>query len=179
MANAKLVVVGMAILVILLQVSTCAVARHHAKPDPCASEDDSVPGMLHKHKHKKPHCTSPGGTGGGGGGGGGSTAGVMTVNGFEKGQEGGPPSECDGKFHSNKDMIVALSTRWYAGGRRCGKMINITSKHNGRTVQAKVVDECDSNHGCKTNIVDTSEAVWKALGLDSNIGEVPVTWSDA
>uniref|UniRef100_A0A452YKZ6 Ripening-related protein grip22 n=1 Tax=Aegilops tauschii subsp. strangulata TaxID=200361 RepID=A0A452YKZ6_AEGTS len=144
MANAKLVV--MAILVILLQVSTCAVARHHAKPD-------------------------PGGRGG--------TPGVMTVNGFEKGQEGGPPSECDGKFHSNKDMIVALSTRWYAGGRRCGKMINITSKHNGRTVQAKVVDECDSNHGCKTNIVDTSEAVWKALGLDSNIGEVPVTWSDA
>ncbi|EMS66358.1 hypothetical protein TRIUR3_28866 [Triticum urartu] len=86
MAIAKLVVVGMAILVILLQVSTCAVARHHAKPDP---------------------------------------------------------------------------------------------KKNGRTVQAKVVDECDSNHGCKTNIVDTSEAVWKALGLDSNIGEVPVTWSDA
>uniref|UniRef100_M8BR57 Uncharacterized protein n=1 Tax=Aegilops tauschii TaxID=37682 RepID=M8BR57_AEGTA len=118
MANAKLVV--MAILVILLQVSTCAVARHHAKPDPCASEDDSVPGMLHKHKHKKPHCPSPGGTGGGGGRGG--TPGVMT---------------------------------------------------------AKVVDECDSNHGCKTNIVDTSEAVWKALGLDSNIGEVPVTWSDA
>ncbi|VAH04791.1 unnamed protein product [Triticum turgidum subsp. durum] len=98
---------------------------------------------------------------------------------LQKGQEGGPPSECDGKFHSNKEMIVALSTRWYAGGRRCGKMINITSKKNGRTVQAKVVDECDSNHGCKTNIVDTSEAVWKALGLDSNIGEVPVTWSDA
>ncbi|KAM3408753.1 hypothetical protein ACQJBY_001677 [Aegilops geniculata] len=172
MANAKLVVVGMAILVILLQVSTCAVARHHAKPDPCASEDDSVPGMV--HKHKKPHCTTLGHNGGGG-----STPGVMTVNGFQKGQDGGGPSECDGKFHSNKDMIVALSTRWYAGGRRCGKTINITSKHNGRTVQAKVVDECDSNHGCKTNIVDTSEAVWKALGLDSNIGEVPVTWSDA
>ncbi|VAH16761.1 unnamed protein product [Triticum turgidum subsp. durum] len=98
---------------------------------------------------------------------------------LHKGQDGGGPSECDGKYHSNGDMIVALSTRWYEGGRRCGKMIRITSKHNGRTVQAKVVDECDSNHGCKTNIVDTSEAVWKALGLDSNMGEVPVTWSDA
>jgi hypothetical protein len=46
-------------------------------------------------------------------------------------------------------------------------------------VVARVVDECDSNHGCKDNIVDTSQAVWDALGLDSNIGEVPVTWSDA
>ncbi|KAF6989186.1 hypothetical protein CFC21_006548 [Triticum aestivum] len=173
MANTRLTVVAM--LVILLQLSTLSVARHHAKPDPCVGEDDSVPGMV--HKHKKPHCPSPGG--GGGRGGGGGTPGVMTVNGFQKGEDGGAPSECDGKFHSDKDMIVALSTRWYAGGRRCGKMINITSKKNGRTVQAKVVDECDSNHGCKTNIVDTSEAVWKALGLDSDIGEVPVTWSDA
>jgi hypothetical protein len=42
-----------------------------------------------------------------------------------------------------------------------------------------VVDECDSRHGCKDNIVDTSVAVWNALGLDTNIGEVPVTWSDS
>jgi rare lipoprotein A (peptidoglycan hydrolase) len=61
----------------------------------------------------------------------------------------------------------------------CAYPIRITSEHNGRTVVARVVDECDSRHGCKDNIVDTSEAVWKALGLDSNIGEVPVTWSDA
>jgi hypothetical protein len=143
MANAKFVAV-MAMLVILLEVSTCAVARHHAKP-----------------------------------GGGGGTPGIMTVNGFQKGEDGGGPAECDGKYHSDKDLIVALSTRWYAGGRRCHKPIRITSEHNGRTVVARVVDECDSRHGCKDNIVDTSEAVWKALGLDSNIGEVPVTWSDA
>jgi hypothetical protein len=143
MANAKFVAV-MAMLVILLEVSTCVVARHHAKP-----------------------------------GGGGGTPGIMTVNGFQKGEDGGGPAECDGKYHSDKDLIVALSTRWYAGGRRCHKPIRITSKHNGRTVVAHVVDECDSRHGCKDNIVDTSEAVWKALGLDSNIGEVPVTWSDA
>ncbi|KQK07270.1 putative ripening-related protein 6 [Brachypodium distachyon] len=109
----------------------------------------------------------------------GGTPGVMTVNGFQKGEEGGGPAACDGKFHSDKDMVVALSTRWYAGGKRCHHTIRITSKHNGRTVEAKVVDECDSRHGCKDNIVDTSQAVWKALGLDTDVGEVPVTWSDA
>ncbi|XP_071677520.1 putative ripening-related protein 6 [Lolium perenne] len=46
-------------------------------------------------------------------------------------------------------------------------------------VLARVVDECDSRHGCKDNIVDTSVAVWNALGLDTNIGEVSVTWSDS
>ncbi|KAM0845565.1 hypothetical protein ACQ4PT_056277 [Festuca glaucescens] len=107
------------------------------------------------------------------------TPGVMTVNGFEKGQDGGGPAECDGKYHSNGDLIVALSTRRYAGGRRCHKPIRITSKHSSRTVVARVVDECDSRHGCKDNIVDTSAAVWKALGHDTSIGEVPVTWSDA
>jgi hypothetical protein len=170
MANNRLVAL-VVILVILLEVSTFAVARHHGKPDPCSDEDDSsMAGMLHKHK-KPGHCPSPGGHSG--------TLGIMTVNGFQKGEDGGGPVECDGKYHSDKDLIVALSTRWYAGGRRCHKPIRITSRQNGRTVEAIVVDECDSNHGCKDNIVDTSEAVWKALGLDSNIGVVPVTWSDA
>ena len=170
MANTKLVAT-VAMLVLLLEVSTFTVARHHAKPDPCSGKDDgSVPGTLHKNK-KPGHCPSPGASGG--------TPGIMTVNGFQKGEDGGGPAECDGKYHSDKDLIVALSTRWYAGGRRCHKPIRITSKQNGRTVVARVVDECDSRHGCKNNIVDTSEAVWRALGLDSNIGEVPVTWSDA
>jgi len=112
-------------------------------------------------------------------GGSGGTSAVMTVNGFEKGQDGGGPSECDGKFHSNDDLIVALSSRWYAGGKRCQNKIRITSKDTGETVEATVVDECDSNRGCKNNIVDSSPAVWKKLGLDTKVGEVPVTWSDA
>ncbi|XP_051212632.1 putative ripening-related protein 6 [Lolium perenne] len=102
---------------------------------------------------------------------------TMTLNGFERGE--GEPAECDGQYHNNKEMLAALSTRWYAGGIRCQKMISITNTQNGRTVQARVVDECDSNHGCKDNIVDTSVAVWNALGLDTNIGEVHVTWSDS
>ncbi|KQJ97230.1 putative ripening-related protein 6 [Brachypodium distachyon] len=109
------------------------------------------------------------------GGGDGGMRAVMTENGFERGGSGGGPAECDGKFHSDKDLLVALPTASYAGGRRCFQKIRITSAQTGRTVEATVVDECE----CKGNIVDTSPAVWKALGLDTNIGEVPVTWSDA
>jgi len=104
---------------------------------------------------------------------------VMTVNGFQMGEDGGGAAACDGRFHSDDDLIVALSSGWYAGGKRCHKTIRITSKDTGRTVEAQVVDECDSRHGCKNNIVDSSPAVWKKLGLDTKVGEVPVTWSDA
>jgi hypothetical protein len=47
---------------------------------------------------------------------------------------------------------------------------------------------CDSVHGCDkahnfeppcaNNIVDGSPAVWKVLGLNKNIGEFKITWSD-
>ncbi|KAE8800631.1 putative ripening-related protein 6 [Hordeum vulgare] len=104
---------------------------------------------------------------------------VMSVNGFERGEDGGPPAECDGKYHSDNDMLAALSTEWYQGGIRCFRAIRITRADNGKSVLATVVDECDSKHGCKNNIVDTSRAVWEALGLDTNVGEVPVTWSDS
>ena len=50
---------------------------------------------------------------------------------------------------------------------------------NLKDLVAKVVDECDSRHGCRNNVVDTSRAVWDALGLDTDAGVVPVTWSDA
>ncbi|CAN6311009.1 unnamed protein product [Urochloa humidicola] len=104
---------------------------------------------------------------------------VMTVNGFERGGTGGGPSECDGRYHDDGQMLAALSTGWYAGGVRCFRNIRIRSAQTGRTVVATVVDECDSRRGCKNNIVDTSPAVWAALGLDTNVGEVPVVWSDA
>ncbi|KAL6643255.1 hypothetical protein ACP70R_021436 [Stipagrostis hirtigluma subsp. patula] len=142
MASAKLAVT--AALVLLLQVSSCAVVAR---------------------RHHHPHADG--------------TPAVMTVNGFEPGESGGGPSECDGQYHSDGDLIAALSTPWYAHGRRCHKKIRITSRENGRSVEARVVDECDTGGGCKSNIVDTSRAVWEALGLDTNVGEVPVTWSDA
>ncbi|RVW97293.1 Ripening-related protein grip22 [Vitis vinifera] len=42
-------------------------------------------------------------------------------------------------------------------------MIRITAP-SGRSVLAKVVDECDSADGCANNIVDGSDGVWAALG---------------
>ncbi|XP_043717981.1 kiwellin-like [Telopea speciosissima] len=117
-----------------------------------------------------------------------STAAKLTNNDFSEGGDGGSPSECDGNFHDNSERVVALSTGWYAGGSRCGKMISITAK-NGKTTTAKVVDECDSMNGCDdehagqppchNNIVDASDAVWKALGLNKDIGTVHVTWAMA
>lgn len=67
-------------------------------------------------------------------------------------------------------------------------MIKITAS-NGKSVTAKVVDECDSRAGCdkehafqepcRNNIVDGSAAVWEALGLNQDLGVVDVTWSMA
>ncbi|KAL2460700.1 Uncharacterized protein Adt_44120 [Abeliophyllum distichum] len=118
----------------------------------------------------------------------GSTKAVLTINSFEKGGDGGAPSECDNKYHSDNTPVVALSTGWYSGGSRC--LNNITVSANGRSVTAMVVDECDSTMGCDddhdyqppcpNNIVDASKAVWKALGVpEDNWGEVDITWSDA
>ncbi|XP_010910199.1 kiwellin-1-like [Elaeis guineensis] len=117
-----------------------------------------------------------------------ATHATMTINSFEEDGDGGGPSECDGKYHSDKKRIVALSTGWYKNGSRCGKKIRIHA--NGKSVLAKVVDECDSVNGCDTahdfqppcdnNIVDASRAVWKALKIPrSQIGNYSIAWTDA
>ncbi|MCL7036456.1 hypothetical protein MKW94_023664 [Papaver nudicaule] len=115
---------------------------------------------------------------------------ILTLNGFERGEDGGGASECDGQFHDNNTPIVALSTGWFkfSNMKRCLKNIAITG--NGRTVTAMVVDECDSTRGCDeehayqppchNNIVDASAAVWRALGVpEGQRGHMPVTWVDA
>ncbi|KAI7735098.1 hypothetical protein M8C21_014900 [Ambrosia artemisiifolia] len=115
-----------------------------------------------------------------------ATKAKLTINSFQKGGEGGGPSECDNKYHSDDTPVVALSTGWYKGGQRCLKFITING--NGRSVKAMVVDECDSTRGCDVehayqppcprNIVDASKAVWKALGVSkSNWGDLDITWS--
>ena len=114
---------------------------------------------------------------------------LLTVNSFEEGGDGGYGGACYGKFYSDSQSVVALSTGWYNGGSRCGKMITISA--NGRSTRAMVVDECDSVHGCddehagqppcRNNIVDGSAAVWAALGIKENdpqYGETQITWSD-
>ncbi|KAJ8551860.1 hypothetical protein K7X08_028303 [Anisodus acutangulus] len=109
----------------------------------------------------------------------GSTPGHLTLNDFSEGGDGGGPSECDEKYHDNSERVVALSTQWYAGGSRCGKMIRIRANSNGKSVTAKVVDECDIKDGCKNDVVDGSIAVWRDLGLNTDEGRVPITWSMA
>lgn len=104
----------------------------------------------------------------------------LTLNDFQKGGSGGGPSECSGKYYDNSIPVVALSSRWYSKGRRCFENINIYAK-NGRSTQAMVVDECDTSRACKNNIVDASEAVWKALGVskkDPRYGLMDIFWSD-
>ncbi|GKU96872.1 hypothetical protein SLEP1_g10055 [Rubroshorea leprosula] len=74
------------------------------------------------------------------------TKATLTVNSFEESCDGGAQSECDNQNHSDDDPIVALSTGWYNKVSRCLNYITIYG--NGRTVKAKVVDECDSTMGC-------------------------------
>ncbi|GLJ42270.1 hypothetical protein SUGI_0875020 [Cryptomeria japonica] len=115
------------------------------------------------------------------------TSADLTLNGFGQGESGGGASECDEQYHSNSEMIVALSTGWFDNKSRCGKQIQINA--NGKTVTATVVDECDSRHGCDqehafqppcaNNVVDASSAVWDALGLNQDDGHADITWSDA
>ena len=105
----------------------------------------------------------------------------LTLNDFSQGGDGGSPSECDNKFHDNLERVVALSTGWYDNESRCGKMIRITAS-NGRSVTAKVVDECDSVNGCDSkhvgqppcnnNIVDRLSSIWDALGLNQDLGVI-------
>ena len=115
------------------------------------------------------------------------TKATLTINSFQKGGDGGGPSECDNQYHDDDTPVVALSTGWYKGGDRCHKYITING--NGRSVKAMVVDECDSTMGCDgehdyqppcpNNIVDASKAVWKALGVsESNWGDLDITWTE-
>ena len=116
------------------------------------------------------------------------TKAYLTLNGFEKDEDGGAPSECDNQYHSDDTPVVALSTGWYNKGSRC--LNNITITANGRSVVAMVVDECDSTMGCDSdhdyqppcanNIVDASRAVWKALGVPRDQwGGLDITWTNA
>ncbi|XP_058737335.1 uncharacterized protein LOC131609607 [Vicia villosa] len=116
------------------------------------------------------------------------TKAYLTLNSFEKGGDGGGPSACDNQYHSDDTPVVALSTGWFNDKSRCLNKITITG--NGKSVEAMVVDECDSTMGCDeehdyqppcpNNIVDASKAVWKALGVSKDQwGGLDITWSDA
>ncbi|PRQ33500.1 hypothetical protein RchiOBHm_Chr5g0058321 [Rosa chinensis] len=60
-----------------------------------------------------------------------STTAILTLNNFS---QGGDPTEDDEKFHKNSELVAASITR-------------ITAS-DGRSVEAKIADECDSLHCC-------------------------------
>ena len=97
----------------------------------------------------------------------------MTVNGFQQGETGGGPASCDGQFHSDDDFVVSLSSVWYAGGARCGKLIRLANSGIIH-ISAVVVDECA---GCD-NEVGASSHIWKNFDLDTSLGQVDMKWSD-
>nr|GLL25142.1 putative ripening-related protein 1 [Ipomoea trifida] len=164
------------VILLILAISTCCI---EAKPAGCKPSGKlkgikPPPGKCNKKNHSdcckegKSYttykCSPPLSS---------TTKAVLTINSFEKGGDGGGPSECDNNYHSDDTPVVALSTGWYSGGDRCFR--NISIHGNGRSVSAMVVDECDSSKGCDethdyqppcpNNIVDASKAVWKALGV--------------
>ncbi|XP_065865479.1 kiwellin-1-like [Euphorbia lathyris] len=147
-------------------------------PNQCNQEHESdccVEGKLYTTYKCSPRVT-------------GRTKATLTINSFAAGGDGGGPSECDNQYHPDNEPVVALSTGWFNNESRCLKYINIYG--NGRSTKAKVVDECDSTMGCDkdhdyqppcpNNIVDASEAVWKALGISDpdSVGELDIYWSD-
>ncbi|XVF80045.1 hypothetical protein PTKIN_Ptkin15bG0039200 [Pterospermum kingtungense] len=112
----------------------------------------------------------------------------MTLKSFDRGGNGGGPSTCDNDYHSDDEHVVALSTGWFDNKKRCFNYIRI--RGNGKSVAAKVVDECNSLGGCdKThdyeppcgnNIVGASKGVWLALGVpQSQWTRLGIHWSDA
>uniref|UniRef100_M8C1E3 Uncharacterized protein n=1 Tax=Aegilops tauschii TaxID=37682 RepID=M8C1E3_AEGTA len=100
--------------------------------------------------------------------------GVMTVSGFDKGEERGPAS-CSGTYHDDMEFVMTVSTKLYTSGGLCGIMFRITSTETGRSTMAEVVDEC---HDCRDDQVGAPAGVWGRLGLDTNVGLAPVilTW---
>ncbi|XP_062206151.1 putative ripening-related protein 4 [Phragmites australis] len=92
-----------------------------------------------------------------------------------------PPVSAKTPAILTRQRVVTLSSGWLRldGTNRCNKKIRVNA--NGRSVLAKVVDECDSVNGCdgdhgfeppcRNNVVNGSPAVWKALRLNETISD--------
>lgn len=55
------------------------------------------------------------------------TPAVLTLNSFVADGDGGGPPYCDGRYHSDRELVVALSSGWlWLDGRaRCNKMVRV------------------------------------------------------
>ncbi|XBH81475.1 hypothetical protein VPH35_107045 [Triticum aestivum] len=88
--------------------------------------------------------------------------GVMTLSGFDKGEQRWPAS-CDGIYHGDRESVMTISTKLYTDGSQC-HIISLV----------EVVDQC---HNYRDDEVGSSAVVWEDLGLDTNAGVVPVILS--
>jgi hypothetical protein len=79
---------------------------------------------------------------------------------------------CEGIAYPDEAMVCAMHTDI----RECGRTIRITIP-SGRSVNCRVVDECDKNHGCLPGTIDGTRGVWGALGVDLGVGVVnDISW---
>ncbi|KAB5594451.1 putative effector protein [Ceratobasidium theobromae] len=81
-----------------------------------------------------------------------------------------------GGYSKYSDMIVALPTSVYAGGKYCGKRIKITNTKNGKTTYAKIVDSCP---GCGGNDLDVAPKVFTAISKSLDDGVATINWDFA
>ena len=80
---------------------------------------------------------------------------------------------CNGVTYSSSSFVVALATDILSG--RCGSTITLVAS-NGNSVQATVVDMCNMADGCTSGNIDTTTAVWHALGLDTGAGRIGIQY---
>ncbi|OCH95589.1 hypothetical protein OBBRIDRAFT_788136 [Obba rivulosa] len=66
-----------------------------------------------------------------------------------------PGRNACGSVDSPSDWVVAMDSQHYDGGSHCYQMITLS--YGGKTVQAKVTDECP---GCASGALDLSEALF-------------------
>jgi expansin (peptidoglycan-binding protein) len=83
-----------------------------------------------------------------------------------------------GTSSTDNDFVCAISQQMYntvansqSISEYCGHMINIT--YNGKTIQVKVVDSCES---CDSEHLDLSPAAFNSLA-DSNLGVINIQWT--
>lgn len=77
-----------------------------------------------------------------------------------------------GKWNTDSDLIVALSSPMYFESDHCDQYLRIQA--NGKTVYAKVRDSCPP---CGKYDIDLSPSAFKKLGIPLSKGVQKVSWN--
>ncbi|KAF9970655.1 hypothetical protein BGZ73_006611 [Actinomortierella ambigua] len=83
---------------------------------------------------------------------------------------------CDISFDQG-DMIVALNAAMMGDlqgpDSQCGRKMRVS--YGGKSVEVKVVDTCPSKY-CVNGAIDLSQAAFKQLAGDLDVGVIKTTW---